>query len=135
MELKFAITAEHASRSDGQKISVVDLFRQVAPEGFPSELERCFLVVEWEAQPHEVGSEQRIVTLLDRPDGTRDFLSSNLPFRVPAEPAMMGMPIILHAIVDLSGLLLASPGLHTIRILANEEEKGSASLYVHGTGE
>lgn len=132
VKLTLATLAETAYRDEQYKLCINKIFHQVLPnEPFPATLTTSTLVLEWEAESHEVGQDQYPEVMIYRPPHEPHHKQPLGYFNVPEEHFLMGVPSIHNTMLDLTGLVLPSPGRYEIEIYVNSNLHGSAAFHVH----
>ncbi len=129
MRIRLAVAADYANLSSDGKLNIMGVFHETTPAGFPAALSNGFLVLEWEAGPAEVGVQRTVKIAFVDPDGT-EKVAASVPVVIP-EPRRPGSPTLFNQIVNVAGIPLERSGEHAFYILADDDEKGRVTLYVH----
>ncbi|MBE0608580.1 MAG: hypothetical protein IH609_04320 [Dehalococcoidia bacterium] len=128
MEVSLALLADAANTTATQKLNVLGVFGNINPPGLPYRHPSMTLVLKFDADPVEVGTEKSIHIVLVDPDG-REINRLEMTTTIP-EPREPGQPIEMALQVGLNGLRFERSGPHAFVVIVNGETKRRVPLTV-----
>ncbi len=128
MEAALAVAADYANVADDGKLNIMGIFQEFTPGGFPAVVPQIALVISWNAEPVEFGSQKDVSITFMGPDPDEQVALPPIPLTVPEAPRP-GERATLHQILTLQGLPLLRSGPHAIFVTVGGETKARVPLY------
>jgi hypothetical protein len=129
VEATLAVTADNANVSTDGKLNIIGVFQEFTPEGFTALVPQLTLVISWNAEPPEFGSQKEVHISFMGPDPHERVALPPMKVTIPQGPRP-GEPAITHKILNLRGLPLRRSGPHAFYVQVGGETKARIPLYV-----
>ena len=128
MKVKFAVLADYANITREGKLNVLGIFDVINAPSFPVVLPPFYVVVSYEADAAEFGSQKNIEIVLCDDDGNA-LLRMKQVLQV-VRPNRTGVPFTQNQIAGIIGFPFKKSGGYQFDILVNGEPKEQISLRV-----
>lgn len=131
MQLLFCLLADSVNVSREGKLNVLGIFNAITASQLPAVHPQMHVVMRFEATPGEYGTTQNVEVKLIDQDG-KSILAAPKQIDVPTDGG--GRNVELNLMLVLNNVLFEGEGEYSIRVLVNNDEKGSLPLRVNTTG-
>jgi hypothetical protein len=130
MKVLIAALADYASISQGNKLNVLGIFRNIQAVQVPAAHPQMYVVIQFEFESVEAGPKAAAVILEDA-DGN-EVVSLRGPITVPRGPS--GHASIFNLILTLNNVTFQDYGAYEVKVLLGDRIEAELSLQVDRVG-
>ena len=116
MQVRISVLADYASVSEGHKLNILGIFRQIIALSEPVVCPQIKVVAQFEFNSSETGSRTLKIVLVDA-DGREIFMVSG---QIQVPHSSDGKPTLLNQILNLNNIVLPKFGQYEFRILLDD---------------
>jgi hypothetical protein len=127
MKILYAMVCEHAHERPDGRLDVHGVFHQLYAPGFPAQQETLTLAVAVEWEPHERGSIEFTIELLD--PSRSPTLSITGGTEVGEQQPFQGPPLT-RVVLPLPGVIFPSEGSYVFELVVKGERQRLAPLHL-----
>ena len=128
MDVTLGLLADAANTTADGRLNILGVFNRLNAEAFPVTYPRMVLVLTFEANSAEWGTEKEILVRFVDADGQRS-LDIQIRLTVPHSHDA-GRPVEWSQVATINGLQIKEPGDHAFVVLVNGETKRRVPLLV-----
>lgn len=129
MDATLAVAADNANVSTDGKLNIIGVFQEFTPDGFPAVVPTMALVIMWDAEPVEFGTQKEVHISFMGPDPDEKVVLPPFSLTIPDAPRP-GERALAHQILTIQGLPLLRSGPHAFYVVVGGETKARVPLYV-----
>jgi hypothetical protein len=129
LDATLAVAADNANVATDGKLNIIGVFQELRPDMFPAAVAQMALVISWNAEPVEVGSQKNVEISFMGPDPDERIDLPPFELTIPEAPRP-GEPAITHQILTIQGLPVLRSGPHAFYVVVGGETKARIPLYV-----
>lgn len=128
MEIHTLLVADYANVTEGGKLNVMGVFRQIFASEFPARHSQMYLITGLSASAAEYESERKLSIKLINEDATEELVHIIRDFKVPKNPS--GYRAEMNFIFQLRDIIFPKEGTYEFSVLLDKDEKGHYSIEV-----
>jgi|SRR5215212_4388874 len=129
VDATLTVAADNANVSTDGKLNIIGVFQEFTPQRFPAMVPQIALVISWDAEPVEFGSQKDVHISFMGPDPDERLSLPPVQLTIPEAPRP-GERAIVHQILNIQGLPLLRSGPHAFFVVVGGETKARVPLYV-----